>query len=115
MEQVNGIGIVREFTGLTSEWGGTGIQGQEMEEIQTESMGEIENLNGLLESTEEQQAAGDSTEGEISGAAEDMSENPFSLSGKDKAVWGSCLWSCLRIWRYLRKKSGLRRRYPAEV
>lgn len=57
MEQVNGIGIVREFTGLTSEWEEQEIQGQEMEEIQTESMGEIENLNGLLESTEEQQAA----------------------------------------------------------
>ena len=84
MEQVNGIGIVREFTGLTSEWEEQEIQGQEMEEIQTESMGEIENLNGLLESTEEQQAAGDSTEGEISGAAEDMSENPFSFLEKIK-------------------------------
>ena len=84
MEQVNGIGIVREFTGLTSEWEEQEIQGQEMEEIQMESMGEIENLNGLLESTEEQQAAGDSTEGEISGAAEDMSENPFSFLEKIK-------------------------------
>lgn len=81
MEQVNGIGIVREFTGLTAEWEEQEIKGQEMEEIQAESMGEIENLNGILESTKGQQADGDGTEGEVS---ESMSENPFSFLEKIK-------------------------------
>ena len=84
MEQTNGIGMIREFTGLTTEWEEQEIQGQEMEEIQEEGVDEIEDISGLLESTAEQEADGDSTEGERTEGAEIASENPFSFLEKIK-------------------------------
>lgn len=84
MEQINGIGIVREFTGLTSEWEEQEIQGQEMEKIQKESMREIENLNGLLENAEEKGSEGDGTEGERTEGDGQASKNPFSFLEKIK-------------------------------
>ena len=84
MEQTNGIGMIREFTGLTSQWEEQEIQGQKMEEIQEKNMDEIEDISGLLESTEEQGENGDRTEDESAEGEGDASENPFSFLEKIK-------------------------------
>ena len=51
MEQTNGIGMIRKFTGLTAEWEEQEIQGNEMEEIRKESTPEIEEISSMLENT----------------------------------------------------------------
>ena len=81
MEQINGIGIVREFTGLTSEWEEQEIQGQEMEKLQEESREEIADLNGMLENTSEGSLDEENTE-EVSDEIEGLSKNPFSFMEK---------------------------------
>lgn len=72
MEQTNGIGMIRKFTGLTEEWEEQEIQGNEMEEIRKESTPEIEEISSMLENTADTG----------SGEKEADVENPFHFMDK---------------------------------
>ena len=72
MEQTKGIGLIREFTGLTAEWEEQEIQGKEMEEIQEETAEQMEEVSDLLETEEDTGTGGQ----------EQISENPFTFMEK---------------------------------
>lgn len=72
MEQTNGIGMIRKFTGLTEEWEEQEIQGNEMEKIREESTPEIEEISSMLENTADTG----------SGEKEADVENPFHFMDK---------------------------------
>ncbi|MBM6853552.1 hypothetical protein H6B11_05165 [Mediterraneibacter glycyrrhizinilyticus] len=72
MEQTNGIGMIRKFTGLTEEWEEQEIQGNEMEKIREESTQEIEEISSMLENTADTG----------SGEKEADVENPFHFMDK---------------------------------
>lgn len=72
MEQTKGIGLIRELTGLTSEWEEQEIQGKEMEEIQEETAEQMEEVSNLLETEEDTGTGGQ----------EQISENPFTFMEK---------------------------------
>ena len=72
MEQTKGIGLIRELTGLTSEWEEQEIQGKEMEEIQEETAEQMEEVSDLLETEEDTGTGGQ----------EQISENPFTFMEK---------------------------------
>ena len=72
MEQTNGIGMIRKFTGLAAEWEEQEIQGNEMEEIRKESTPEIEEISSMLENTADTG----------SGEKEADVENPFHFMDK---------------------------------
>ena len=86
MEQVNGIGIVREFTGLTSEWEEQEIQGQEMEEIQTESMVRLKISTVFWKVRRNNRQPRQYRRRNIRSSRRHVRKSVF-LSGKDKAVW----------------------------
>lgn len=72
MEQTKGIGLIREFTGLTAEWEEQEIQGKEMGEIQEETVEQMEEVSDLLETEEDTGTGGQ----------EQISENPFTFMEK---------------------------------
>lgn len=70
MEERYGISLIKEFTGLASEWEDQEIKGQEMEEQEKNILDEVEEIKSA---SEEADAENDS---ESSGSIEDM--NPFT-------------------------------------